>query len=170
MSIYADVVRYRDLFANLFRRDFQARCKGSALGVLWSLANPLLLMAIYVVVFSVLLRIGGDIPHYALYVLTGLAPWLFFSTSLQMAARSMLDNANLIRKTRFPRQLVPLSSVATQLVTFAVMLVVLLVVNAIVIPEARDTMLLAVPLAAIFAAFVGGLSIAVGAANVLFRD
>src|ERR687895_1200414 len=170
MTIYADLVRYRDLFGNLFRRDFQARYKGSALGVLWSLANPLLLMAIYVVVFSVLWRVTDEIPHYPLYLLTGLAPWIFFSTSLTAAARSMLEHAHIIRKTRFPRQLVPLSSVATQLVTFAVMLVVLLVVNAVVIPEARDTMLLAVPLAAIFAAFVGGLSIAVAAANVLFRD
>ena len=90
MAVYTDIVRYRDLFANLFRRDFQARYKGSALGVLWSLANPLLLMAIYVVVFSVLLRVGGDIPHYALYVLTGLAPWIFFSTSLQSASASFV--------------------------------------------------------------------------------
>src|SRR5918992_3011101 len=170
MSIYADVVRYRDLFANLFRRDFQARYKGSALGVLWSLANPLLLVAIYVVVFSVLLRIGGDIPHYALYVLTGLAPWLFFSTSLQMAARSMLDNANLIRKTRFPRQLVPLSSVATQLVTFGVMLVVLLVLNVALIPEVRSTAWVAVLLAVLFVPLVGGIAVAVSAANVVFRD
>jgi ABC-type polysaccharide/polyol phosphate export permease len=170
MSIYADVVRYRDLFANLFRRDFQARYKGSALGVLWSLANPLLLVAIYVVVFSVLLRVGGDIPHYALYVLTGLAPWLFFSTSLQMAARSMLDNANLIRKTRFPRQLVPLSSVATQLVTFGVMLVVLLVLNVALIPEVRSTAWLGVLLAVLFVPLVGGLAVAVSAANVVFRD
>jgi ABC-type polysaccharide/polyol phosphate export permease len=170
MAIYTDVLRYRDLFANLFRRDFQARYKGSALGVLWSLANPLLLMAIYVVVFSVLLRVGGDIPNYALYVLTGLAPWIFFSTSLQMAARSMLDNANLIRKTRFPRQLVPLSSVATQLVTFAVMLAVLLVLNMALIPEVRSTAWLAVPLAALFVPLAGGLAVAVSAANVLFRD
>jgi ABC-type polysaccharide/polyol phosphate export permease len=170
MSIYADVVRYRDLFANLFRRDFQARYKGSALGVLWSLANPLLLVAIYVVVFSVLLRVGGDIPHYALYVLTGLAPWLFFSTSLQMAARSMLDNANLIRKTRFPRQLVPLSSVATQLVTFGVMLVVLLVLNVALIPDVRSTAWLGVLLAVLFVPLVGGLAVAVSAANVVFRD
>src|SRR5918992_341347 len=170
MSIYADVVRYRDLFANLFRRDFQARYKGSALGVLWSLANPLLLMAIYVVVFSVLLRVGGDIPHYALYVLTGLAPWLFFSTSLQMAARSMLDNANLIRKTRFPRQLVPLSVVATHLVTFGVMLVVVLALNLAFLPRVRDTAWVALPLSLVFVGLVGGLALALASANVVFRD
>jgi lipopolysaccharide transport system permease protein len=170
MTVYTDLLRYRDLFGNLFRRDFQARYKGSALGVVWSLANPLLLMAIYVLVFSLLWQVTDEIPHYPLYLLSGLAPWLFFSTSLTAAARSMLDNANLIRKTRFPRQLVPLSSVATQLVTFAVMLAVLLVLNMALIPEVRDTAWLAVPLAALLLCFVGGLAIAVAAANVLFRD
>ncbi len=170
MTVYADLLRYRELFGNLFRRDFQARYKGSALGVLWSLANPLLLMAIYVLVFSLLWRVTGSIEHYPLYLLTGLAAWLFLAGSLQSAARSMLDNAGLIRKTRFPRQLVPLSSVATQLVTFAVMLAVLLVVNMAVIPEVRPTAWLALPLALVFVALVGGLSVAVGAANVVFRD
>jgi lipopolysaccharide transport system permease protein len=170
VTIYADLLRYRDLFGNLFRRDFQARYKGSALGVVWSLANPLLLMGIYVLVFSLLWRVTDEIPHYALYLLAGLAPWIFFSTSLQAAARSMLDNANLIRKTRFPRQLVPLSTVATQLVTFAVMLAVLLVLNMALIPEVRDTALLAIPLAVVFVALVGGLAVAVAAANVVFRD
>jgi ABC-type polysaccharide/polyol phosphate export permease len=87
-----------------------------------------------------------------------------------MAARSMLDNANLIRKTRFPRQLVPLSSVATQLVTFGVMLVVLLVLNVALIPEARSTAWLGVLLAVLFVPLVGGLAVAVSAANVVFRD
>lgn len=170
MTVYTDLLRYRDLFGNLFRRDFQARYKGSALGVAWSLANPLLLMAIYVLVFSLLWQVTDEIPHYPLYLLSGLAPWLFFSTSLSAAARSMLDHANLIRKTRFPRQLVPLSSVATQLVTLAVMLAVLLVLNMALIPEVRDTAWLALPLAVLFVAFVGGLAVAVAAANVLFRD
>jgi lipopolysaccharide transport system permease protein len=170
MTVYTDLLRYRDLFGNLFRRDFQARYKGSALGILWSLANPLLLMAIYVLVFSLLWRVTDEIPHYPLYLLAGLAPWIFFSTSLSAAARSLLDNANLVRKTRFPRQLVPLSAVATQLVTFAVMLAVLLVLNVALIPEVRDTAWLAVPLAVPFVGFVGGLAVAVAAANVLFRD
>jgi lipopolysaccharide transport system permease protein len=170
MTVYTDLLRYRDLFGNLFRRDFQARYKGSALGIVWSLANPLLLTGIYVLVFSLLWRVTDEIAHYPLYLLTGLAPWIFFSTSMTAAARSMLDNANLIRKTRFPRQLVPLSAVATQLVTFAVMLTVLLVLNTALIPEVRDTAWLAIPLAALFVCFVGGVAIALAAANVLFRD
>ncbi len=169
VSVYADLFRYRELFANLFRRDLQAKYRGSLLGLAWSLAHPLLLMAIYALVFSILLPVI-DIEHFPLFLLSGLAAWIFFSTSLQAASRSILDNANLVKKVRFPRQLVPLSIVGTHLVTFAVMLAVLIAVNAIVIPETRRTSWLALPLACLFVAFVGGLALAVASANVLFRD
>jgi ABC-type polysaccharide/polyol phosphate export permease len=170
VSVYVDLLRYRELFANLFRRDLQAKYRGSVLGVVWSLALPLLLMGVYVLVFSVLLPVGVDIEDYPLFLLSGLAAWLFFATSLQAASRSILDNANLVKRVRFPRQLVPLSIVGTHLVTLGVMLVVLIVANAVVRPEARATTLLAIPLAALFVGFVGGLSLAIASVNVLFRD
>jgi lipopolysaccharide transport system permease protein len=171
LAVYGDVVRYRDLFANLFRRDLHAKYRGSALGVLWTVANPVMLMAVYLLVFGVVwkspLSNGG---HYWLFLLSGLAPWTFFGAALQSSTRSMLDNANLIRKTRFPRQLVPLSVVAAHLVSFGVMLVLLLVVDFVALPRARATELLAVPLAAVFVAFVAGLALMAASLNVLFRD
>ena len=94
MTVYADLYRYRELFGNLFRRDLQTRYKGSALGVAWSLLNPLILMGIYVLVFSVLWKVT-DIEHYPLYLLVGIALWLFFSSSLTTASRSMVDSAAL---------------------------------------------------------------------------
>lgn len=169
VSIYADLYRYRELFANLFRRDLQTRYKGSLLGVAWSLVNPLVLMGIYVLVFSLLWKVA-TFPHYALYLLVGLTVWLFFSSSLTMGSRSLVDSAALIKKVRFPRQLVPLSVVATQLVAFAAMLAVLIVTNLIVIPETRDTIWLSLPLSLVVVALVGGISLAVACANVVFRD
>jgi ABC-type polysaccharide/polyol phosphate export permease len=169
MSVYADLVRYRELFGSLFRRDLQARYKGTVFGVAWSLANPLLLMAVYFVVFSVLWKVS-TIDHYPLYLLGGLAVWIFVSSALTGASRSMVDYADLIKKVRFPRQLVALSVVATQLVPFGVMLGGLVVVDAIVLPETRDTVLLAIPIAAGIVVFAAGLSLAVASANVLFRD
>src|SRR3954469_13226299 len=106
VSIYADLYRYRELFGNLFRRDLQTRYKGSALGVLWSLVNPLVLMGIYVLVFSLLWKVA-QVPHYALYLLVGLTVWLFFSTSLTTASRALLDSAALVRNGRFPREVGP---------------------------------------------------------------
>ena len=170
MTIYLDLYRYRELFANLFRRDLKAKYKGSLLGVAWSIANPLALMAIYVLVFSFLWNAVADVSNYPLYLLSGLAVWIFFSTSLQAGARSLLDNADLIKKVRFPRQLVPLSLVATQLVSFAVMVPALMVVDAIAIPETRDTIWLAPPIAALIVALVAGVALIVASLNVLFRD
>jgi ABC-type polysaccharide/polyol phosphate export permease len=169
VSIYADLYRYRELFGNLFRRDLQTRYKGSVLGVAWSLVNPLVLMGVYVLIFSTLWKANVG-EHYPLYVLGGLTVWLFFSTSLTMASRSLVDSAALVKKVRFPRQLVPLSIVATQVVTFTVMLVVVTVVDLIVIPDTRDTFWLALPLSLVIVVLVGGFSLAVACANVVFRD
>lgn len=171
MSTYLDVVRYRELLGNLFRRDLQAKYRGSALGVLWTVANPVMLMGVYLLVFGVVWHSsfsqGG---HYPLFLLSGLALWTFFAAAVQSSTRSMLDNANLIRKTRFPRQLVPLSVVLAHLVSFGAMLVLLLVINFAALPRVRATELLAVPLCALFVGVVCGIALAVASLNVLFRD
>jgi ABC-type polysaccharide/polyol phosphate export permease len=170
-TVYGDLVRYRELFGNLFRRDVQAKYRGSLLGLAWTLANPVLLMAVYLLVFSVLWKTPfGTGGHYSLFLLVGLSAWLFFSQSVQAASRSMLDNANLIRKTRFPRQLVPLSVVFAHLVSFAAMLLLLLVLNFIVLSRVRATEWLAIPLCLLFVGVVCGISLALASLNVLFRD
>jgi ABC-type polysaccharide/polyol phosphate export permease len=168
MTVYADLLQYRELFANLFRRDFQAKYKGSFLGVLWSLLNPLVLLAVYLLVFGLIFP--SKTPHYPLYLLAGLACWIFFATSLQSAARSLIDSAELIKKVRFPRQLVALSMVATQAVTFVVMIVVLIALSLAFVPAARAEVWLAIPLALLLACEVAGLALVAACLNVLFRD
>jgi homopolymeric O-antigen transport system permease protein len=171
VTVYADLLRYRELFGSLFRRDLRAKYKGSVLGLVWSLAHPVVLMLVYLFVFSVMLKIQtADYEHYWLFLLAGLPVWVFFATSLQAAARSLLENANLIRKVRFPRQLVPLSIVATQLVSFAVMLTIVVALSFVYVPAARDTVWLAIPLAALAVCLVAGLSLAVASLNALYRD
>jgi lipopolysaccharide transport system permease protein len=169
VTIYADLLRYRELFSNLFGRELRARYKGSFLGVTWSLANPIVLMGIYVLVFSLLWKVV-DIEHYALFLLCGLAIWVLFSSALTAASRSLVESADLVKKVRFPRQLVPLAVVAAQLVPFAVMLGALIVVDAILLPRTRDTVLLAIPIGALAVLLVAGVSLAVASANVIFRD
>ena len=171
MSTYLDLFRYRELFGSLFRRDLRAKYKGSVLGLAWSLAHPVLLMLVYLLVFSVMLKIQtADYDHYWLFLLGGLPAWVFFATSLQSASRSLLENANLIRKVRFPRQLVPLSMVATQLVGFAVMLAIVIALSLVYVPEARSTVWLALPLAVLVIGLVAGLSLAVASLNAIYRD
>ncbi len=170
VAVYLDLVRYRELFANLFRRDFQAKYRGSALGIVWSLVNPLALMAVYLLVFGVIFDKSAGIPHYPLYLLSGIACWIFFATSLQTGARSMVESAELIKKVRFPRQLVAFSVVATQAITFAVMLAILIVLSLFFIPGSASTVWLAIPLALLFAAFVAGVALVVACLNVILRD
>jgi ABC-type polysaccharide/polyol phosphate export permease len=170
MAVYTDLVRYRELFANLFRRDFHAKYRGSALGIVWSLVNPAALVAVYLIVFGIILDKSGGIPHYPLYLLSGIACWIFFAVSLQTAARSLVESADLIRKVRFPRQLVAFSVVATQAVTFAVMLVILIVLSLIFIPGARGTVWLVLPLAPLYAALVAGTALVVASLNAILRD
>jgi lipopolysaccharide transport system permease protein len=171
VSVYADVIRYRELFGSLFRRDIRAKYRGSVLGLGWSLLHPLALMLVYLLVFSVLWRVskvGSD--DYWLFLLCGLPAWVFFATASQAASRSLLENANLIRKVRFPRQLVPLSIVGTNLVSFAVMLGVVIVLSLWRMPEARNTVWLALPLGALFACIVAGFALTVASLNALYRD
>jgi len=170
MAVYAELVRYRELFANLFRRDFQAKYRGSLLGIAWSLVNPLALTAVYLVVFGLLWQGDTTPPYYPLYLLAGLACWLFFATSLQTGARSFVDSAELVKKVRFPRQLVTMSVVATQLVTFAAMLGILIVLSLVFVPRARPYVVLSIPLAALFVALVAGVALIVASLNVVLRD
>ena len=169
MTVYSDVYRYRELFSNLFRRDFQAKYKGSLLGVLWSLLNPLVLLGVYLLVFGVIFP-NTKTRYFPLYLLAGLACWIFFATSLQSAARSLIDSADLVKKVRFPRQLVALSMVATQAVTFAVMGAILIVLSLAFVGDARAEVWLSIPLGMLFVAEVAGLALIAACLNVVFRD
>ena len=169
MTVYADLIRYRELFGNLFRRDLNAKYKGSVLGVVWVLIPPLVLMGVYLLVFRYLWR-TATLPHYTLYLLAGLASWVFFSTTLQAGSRAMVDNAPLIRKSRFPRQLTAFAVVGTNLVTYVVMLAILLVLSFAFIPEARVTEWLALPIAALLVCMAAGLALTLACLNVLYRD
>src|SRR5262245_2191222 len=128
-------------------------------------------MFVYLVVFSVLWKAEAtDLDDYWLFLLCGLPPWVFLASSLQTAARSLVENAPLIRKVRFPRQLVPLSVVATQLVAFATMTAIVLVLALWFRSESRDTAWLALPVGVVIVLFVSGLSLTVAALNAVFRD
>ncbi len=161
----------RELFSNLVRREIRGRYKGSALGVVWTLVTPFIMMLAYTLVFSVLFRFNdGRIPNYPLYVLTGLALWLFFSGSLVTSATSLIGSANLIKKVRFPRAIMPVSTVMSQAVTMLVMIAVLIPFSLWLMPGNRLTLLLLPVVMVPIALMVVGCSLAVSVLNVYFRD
>ncbi len=163
------MLRYRFLFEQMVRRELRQKYKGSALGVLWYLINPLVLMGAYALVFSVLLRVA-DIPDYPLFLLVGLIVWVFFAQALLAAAPSLVQNAALVRKVRFPREAIPASVATVQLVTFLVMLAVATPVAIAVRGTLEPELLLLVPVVALLFCFVLGLSLAVSVLHAHFRD
>ena len=128
LRVARQIVRFRGLLATLTARELKARYRGSVLGFLWSLANPLLLLAVYTFVFSVVFtpRVAGVEP-YALFLLSGLFPWIWLSTSLLEGSTSLAASSGLIRKAVFPAELLPMVSVLSNLVHLLLALPILAV-------------------------------------------
>jgi ABC-2 type transport system permease protein len=164
------VPRYSELLRTLVRRELRARFKGSALGIFWSLIYPLVMVGVYTLVFSVLWKVTGNIPHYPLFVLAGLAVWGFFQAGIQLGTTSMVANGGLISKVWFPRELVPASAVLAQTVTIFVMLAIVIPAGLIVEPRNARTVALVIPIVACLICLVLGLAWIFSVANVFFRD
>jgi ABC-2 type transport system permease protein len=162
--------RYSELLRTLVRRELRTRFRGSALGLFWSLIYPLAMIGVYTLVFSVLWRVTGDIPHYPLFVLSGLAVWGFFQAGIQLGTTSLVQNGELIKKVWFPRELVPASAVLAQTVTIFVMLAILIPIDLIVEPENARTVVLVIPMVAALICLVLGLAWLFSVANVFYRD
>jgi ABC-type polysaccharide/polyol phosphate export permease len=163
------MVRYRFLFTQLVRRELRQKYKGSALGLLWYVVNPLVLMGAYTLMFGFVLKVQ-HIPDYPLFLMIGLVVWTFFQQSLTTAADSLIIQGALIRKARFPRETIPAATVTVQLVT---LVVVLFLVGCVAIPI-RGTFtawLLLVPvLLVLLTVFVLGCALIVAALHAYFRD
>lgn len=163
------MLRYRYLFEQMIRRELRRKYKGSALGVLWYVVNPLVLMGAYSLMFSYVLRYDA-IDDYPLFLLIGITIWVFFSQTLNAAALSLIEQSALVRKVRFPRETIPAAVVAVQLVIFGV-LFVLLIPLCVAIRGSFGPELLVLPLLVVaLAAFVLGAAFAVAILHAYFRD
>ena len=118
------VVRYRALVIALVERDLKTRYKGSALGFLWSFANPLLMLGIYILVFSVYLRI--DAENYPAFLISGLFPWICFSLSVQAGANSVVEGRGYITQAVFPCETLPVICIVSNLVNFVLSLPIMI--------------------------------------------
>jgi lipopolysaccharide transport system permease protein len=165
-----DLLAYRTFVFNMVQKDLKLRYQASVLGFLWSMLNPLLMLVIYTVVFSRVMRVPME-GNYTFFLFSGLMPWTFFSGSLIAATGSVIGNAGLIRKVQFPHETLP---VATVLFCFAQLVLALLVVvpGLVLITGARLTAVawLAIPLLLLQLAFTIGLAFALAALTTVFRD
>lgn len=159
----------REILSNLVRKDVKVKYKSSVLGAAWSMLNPILYLAVFSLVFKVVLRNG--VPNFPIFLLSGLLAWNLFSTSVSFAARSVVDNANLVNKVYFPREVLPLSSLGTALFEFSLQALVLAAFMLVFRYHFWGMNLLLFPLAVVaLLTFTAALAMYVSAVNVRYRD
>ena len=164
-----EVWRYRQLLLSLVRKELKVKYKDSVLGFAWSMLNPLFTLCIYFVVFQIILANG--IPLFAIYLLSGLLVWNFFSNALPGAAGSVTGNSEIVKKVSFPREVLPLASVGAAAFNFGLQLIVMTVaLIGFRHPPSPEFLLISVVAFAILVVLTSGLSIFLAAVNVKYRD
>jgi ABC-2 type transport system permease protein len=125
IKFFKEIYNYRELLKNNIKKEIRGKYKGAWLGVVWSYLNPLLMLVVYSVVFSKIMRI--QIPNYTMFLFTALIPWTFFTTTVSQGSFSVIANGNLLKKVYFPREIIPISIVTSNLVNFLISCVIMFV-------------------------------------------
>jgi ABC-2 type transport system permease protein len=168
IELIRDTFRYRELIWALAIKDLKIRYKRSFLGFLWALLNPMLLMLVLSVVFSTIM--AQTIKHYAIFLLSVLLPWTFFSQSLTYAAESIVGNGDLIKKVSVAKLVFPIAAVVSNMINFVLSLIPLVLIVAVMRhPFYWTWIYLPVPLIALML-FTTGACFFFAVANVYYRD
>lgn len=164
---------YRELLRTLVSKDVRSRYKGSVLGFAWNFAIPLMQLLVFWILFGIIVKVQlpeGTTYPFALFLFTGLLPWNFFANSLTSGSASVLVNANLVKKIYFPLQVLPLTAVMSQFISFLLGLTVLAVI-VIAFQVGLSFYLLLLPVVFVVQLlFVCGLAYLFACLNVFFRD
>jgi lipopolysaccharide transport system permease protein len=170
LSAIPELIQYRDLIFTLCIHRLKVRYNQSLLGWAWAILQPLSLMLIYTVIFSVVAKIqSGNVP-YALFVYTALVPWTFFSTILNTAAGSLVKHSHLVTKVYFPREILPISYIVVAFFDFLVAATLLAGMMLFYHVYPTRQVLYAVPSMMIICAIGTALSLTFSALEVRFRD
>ncbi len=163
------IVRYRELLKNLVLKDLKLKYRGTVLGFLWSLVNPLMMIVVYTLAFTYILRIRTE--GFVFFLMLGILAWTFFSSSATMAAGSIADSGALLKSVFFPRAILPIATVlfnlAQYLLTTAVFLPVMLVIYRV---EPAGPMLLFPVFLGLQVLFTIGVGLALSTGTAFFRD
>src|ERR1700685_259382 len=168
IELVREIYRYRELIWALAMKELKIRYKRSVLGFLWALLNPMLIMLVLSIVFSTIMKI--NIPHYAIFLLSVLLPWTFFSQSLSYAVESIVGNADLIKKVRVAKLVFPVAAVVSNMINLLLSIIPLaLLVVLMRHPFHWTWIYLPVPLLAL-TIFTLGATFFFATANVYYRD
>ena len=160
--------RFRELTRNLVARDLKSRYKSSALGYVWSLLNPLLMITLFYFVFAILLK--SQVTYFHIFLMVALLPWNFFIGSVSEGMGSIIGNGNLVKKVYFPREILPIAVVISNLINFLLSLPVLFIVILLTGADIRSTALLLPIFIVIQSVFVLGVVLFLSSLAVFYRD
>ena len=173
LNSFKEIWHRRELLSLLVRREIRAKYKDSALGLLWSLVRPLVMLAIYYFVIGQLLGVARapGMDYYAIYMYAGLTVWSLFQESVTSGTGSILTNAGIVKKTALPREIFPLTSIGAALFNFFVQLVILIVAVALTCGFNFSINFLHFPLAVlVILVWATALAFFLSALNVYLRD
>ena len=125
MKVFQELYQYRELLKTNVKKDIRGKYKASFLGVLWSFINPLLQVLVYAIVFPYIMKV--QTPNYLIFLVCGIIPWTWFTTSLTQGTTCITNNGNLIKKVYFPREILPISVVTSGLVNFLISCIIILI-------------------------------------------
>lgn len=163
-----DTLRYRELLVALVATELKVKYRGSALGFLWSLLNPLALILIYSIAFQFILRI--QIERFSVFLIAGILPWSFFAGAAMASTISLMVNASLLKKVQFPREILPAATVLFHLVQKLLALAVFLPSLLVLRGAVPWTLVLYPLILGLQAVFVIGVALGLSALTVVFRD
>lgn len=162
--------RNRAIIREMVSTDFKIRYQGSALGYLWSLLKPLFLFAILYAVFTYIIPLGKDVPHYPVYLLMGIVLWNFFTEATMIGASSVVARGDLIRKISIPRYLVVVTSSVSAMINLGLSLIVVFIFALLNGVTPTFEWLLMIPLVLELFVFALGVAFLLSALYVKFRD
>lgn len=124
MKFFKALYDYRELLKTSISKDVRGKYKNSVLGILWSFLNPLLQIAVYAIVFPLIMK--SNLPNYTVFLCCGLIPWNFFSAAISRTSFTMVENGNIIKKVYFPREVLPISVVTSEAINFIISTIIIL--------------------------------------------
>ena len=164
-----DPAAYVELLMNLTRREVMGRYSQSLFGIGWAIAQPLATMVVFTLVFSRLANIESDAP-YPVFAYAGLVPWFFFLNSVNSGTMSLIQYRNIVTKTYFPREIIPLAQVCSRLLDLGASATLVAALIAYYRVTVTAWALMIVPLFALLVAFTIAVTLLTSSVNVFYRD
>ncbi len=169
-SLFLPFRFYKYLLAQLTAREIKARYKQSFIGYAWVILNPLAQLIVYSFVFSIVFRFPTNNIPYIIFLYAALLPWTLLQSSITAATQSLVDNASLLKKVNFPREVIPYASVLSKIVDFLFSAVLFLLFCLILRVPISPSIVFFIPLFAVQLLLTMGISLMLSTFNLFYRD